>query len=373
MSDDVKLTKVFGGHWDRRAVNRTLAGLGLAGVSVPLLSRPAPAADDLMCLDWTNYHVPEMIPAYVEKWGDVPPVSYMTDDEDAFQKLRTGFAADTAHPNTFSVSRYRDGGVIRPIDESRLTYWGDIFDEIKQVPGVYIDGELWIVPVSWGNSSVVYRPDLVDPMYQEDPTWGILWDERYKGRVAASATIEEVVISAALYAGVENPFAMTDDDIAKVKGLLQKQHENILFYWEDITSMEQSLASGEIVAAIGWNTTLSSLQREGVPVVLMTPKEGILTWLDGLVWCSNGEGPEEKVYDLMNAWSSPEAGEYLIGTIGYGHTNRNAYDLVPADVLAERGYSDPLASLSQGVFYEPIEPELRERLVIMFDEVKAGE
>jgi spermidine/putrescine transport system substrate-binding protein len=373
MSDENTLSKFVGGRWDRRSVNRALAGLGLASVSIPFVSRPSAAADDIMCLDWTNYHVPEMIPAYVEKWGDVPPVSYMTDDEDAFQKLRTGFAADTAHPNTFSVSRYRDGEVIRPIDDSKLIHWADIFEEIKQVPGVYIDGELWIVPVSWGNSSVVYRPDLVDPAYQEDPTWGILWDERYKGRVAASATIEEVVISAALYAGVEHPFAMTDDDIAVVDDLLRKQRENVLFYWEDISSMEQSLASGEIVAAIGWNTTLSSLKREDVPVVMMTPKEGILTWLDGLVWGANGEGPEEKVYDLMNAWSAPEAGEYLIGTIGYGHTNRKAYELVSAEVLAERGYSDPLASLDRGVFYEPIEPELRERLVRMFDEIKAGE
>jgi spermidine/putrescine transport system substrate-binding protein len=74
----------------------------------------------------------------------------------------------------------------------------------------------------------------------------------------------------------------------------------------------------------------------------------------------------------MNAWLDPEAGKYLIGTIGYGHTNRKSYELVPADVLAERGYTDPLASLSSGVFYEPIEPGLRERLNNLLEEIKAG-
>jgi spermidine/putrescine transport system substrate-binding protein len=357
---------------DRRTAVAALAGTGLSLASIGFDARPAHAADDLMCIDWTNYHVPEMMPEYVAKHGAVPPVTYMVDDEDAFQKLRAGFQADTVHPNTFSVPRYRDGGVARPIDTSRLSRWPELFDAVKQVPGVMADGQAWIVPCSWGNSSIIYRTDLVDPKYQEEPSWTLLWDERYKGRLAASSPMEDVVISAGLVAGAKDPFAMTDEELATVGDLLRKQRDNLRFYWEDMTTMEQAMASGEIVAAIAWNTSVSSLKREGVPVAYMTPKEGILTWLDGLVWSATGEGPEEKVYDLMNAWLDPEAGKYLIDVIGYGHTNPKSFELVSPERIAEAGYTDPLASLSSGVFFQPIEPKLRERYNNLLEEIKAG-
>ena len=57
------------------------------------------AADpDLVVFDWAGYEDPEFYTSYNEAHGDAPTFSFFGDEEEAFQKLRSGFQADAAHP-----------------------------------------------------------------------------------------------------------------------------------------------------------------------------------------------------------------------------------------------------------------------------------
>lgn len=357
---------------DRRSFMKTLASLGLTVISLPLISRNAEAKSSMKCLSWTNYHVPELHPQYKKKYGESPPVTYMTDDEDAFQKMRAGFEVDTVHPNTTSVGRFRDAGLIKPIEVSHLKNWQDVFEEIKNVKGVKFDGKIFIVPVSFGNSSIIYRTDLVDSKWHNNHSWRILWDSKYKGRLACSNAPDDLIIPAALVAGVNDPFSMTDKELEEVKKLLQDQRENLRYYWDNFTDMEQAMASGELVASVGWNTSVTTLKRQGVPVSYMTPKEGILTWLDGVCWTKASQAPASEVYDFMDAWLSPEAGKYLIESIGYGHTNHRSFEVADKNRLAELDMLDPVKNLQKGIFFEALNPQLREKYTRLAEEVKAG-
>src|SRR3546814_17291669 len=60
-------------------------------------------------------------------------------------------------------------------------------------------------------------------------------------------------------------------------------HTSLLRSSNDATTLEQSLASGEVVAAVGWNSSYTALRRQGIPVKYMTPKEGLITWICGVV------------------------------------------------------------------------------------------
>ncbi len=48
-------------------------------------------------------------------------------------------------------------------------------------------------------------------------------------------------------------------------------------------------------------------------------------------------GKEQNANDYIDAWLAPETGKWLIENYGYGHTNRNVFDLVTAEVLEEKG------------------------------------
>ena len=69
---------------------------------------------------------------------------------------------------------------------------------------------------------------------------------------------------------------------------------------------------------------------------------------------------------------SPEAGAFLITEYGYGHGNAKAFDLVPAERIAEVGLPDPEKFLETGNFLKPIPKEYDDKYVTLWEEVTLG-
>ena len=223
-----------------------------------------------------------------------------------------------------------------------------------------------------GHTSVLYRADLVDPKYQEDETWGLLWDERYAGRMSMADSLIDGVMVAAIYGGAKDPFNMTDAEVEVTGDLLRKQLPLLRYYWTSPTDIENAMASGELVATSSWNDSYTALKGEGFDVRYMNPKEGAMTWVCGFCLMSAADPAKlEKSYDVIDAFLSPESGVVTIMDEGYGHANAKAFDLVSDEDLAERGLSkNPDELLNSGIFQEPIgnEPVLQ----ALFEEIKAG-
>ena len=129
---------------------------------------------------WSGYDDPGFFPGYVKKHGASPNLPIFADEEEALQKMRAGGVYDVVHPCNSNVGRWFDAGVIQPIDTSRLSNWPDVFDSLKKFEGAQHDGKNYFVPVDWGNTSIIYRSDLVDI---KEESWTLMWDERYAGKL----------------------------------------------------------------------------------------------------------------------------------------------------------------------------------------------
>ena len=143
------------------------------------------------------------------------------------------------------------------------------------------------------------------------------------------------------------------------------------FYWTDVTQVEQALAAGEIVAAYAWNQSLVELKKQGLPVAMAVPKEGIFTWVAGFVMHKDTKN-EQAAYDMIDSWISPESGSWLIDNYGYGSANSKAYDMVPVARLEELGFAQPEDMLNGSIFFEAVEPGLDENYNNLLIEVQAG-
>lgn len=356
----------------RRHVLRGLAALGLAQVSLPVLSRPARADVNLTVFTWSGYDLPEIIAPFVAKRGAAPSFSLYGDNDEAFQKMNGGYRPDLVAPSSLMVGRFRDAGLIRPVDTARLSHWPDVFDKLKVLRGTQTGDQQWYVPQDWGNSSIVFRTDLVDPGYIERNSWTILWDERYAGRLAMNDQMDSAIIPAALVLGVPDPFNMTEAELAEVRKLLQAQKKLLRYYWSSQTEMEQAMAAGELVASYAWNDSVMRLKQQGVPVAYMTPVEGILSWVDGYCLVEGGPGDEAAAYDYLDAIISPESGKAMIELNAYGAANRKSFDMVDPALLANLGIERPTEVMDKGVFFDAIEGGLRDTYIDLYDEVKAG-
>jgi spermidine/putrescine transport system substrate-binding protein len=181
--------------------------------------------------------------------------------------------------------------------------------------------------------------------------------------------VHDTPIVAAMLAGVD-PFNMDDAAIAKTKAVLEEQRPLVKTYTTDLTSVEQALASGELVAAMTWNASAHNLKSQGVPVAFMNPKEGMLTWVCGYVMIKDTPH-KDLAYDFINSRLEPESGEALINMYAYGSSSSDAMKAVGGDKLKELQLpADPDAMMKSSVFTKPIGNN--DKVTKMFEDVKAG-
>lgn len=354
----------------RRDFNKMLGALGFAVVGQPLFARTTKAAEnDIFYYTWEGYNDPILHPKYVEKYGASPEMGVFASEEEGFQKLLAGFEATFYHPCSYMLPRLKAANAIQPFDTSRLSNWENLFEGLRNVPGANDGGTQWYIPFDWGNSSITYRSDLSE--FAEE-SWTMLYDERYKGRLGTTDDGQANVEIAGLIHGAKNIFNQTDEELAKTRELLTKQRELLRFYWTSETEAQQALASGEVVASYTWNAAYSLLSAEGIPVKFAKPKEGIFTWVCGLVRVNPMKGSEEAAYDFVDAMLDPEVGKYLLETWGYGHSNKIAYEIADPNVIANLGMKDPAEVFTSGVFFEPVEQEVVDKYENLYQEVKAG-
>lgn len=357
--------KLIHGRLDRRQFLGTAALAGVATVGGGHL--PAHAREQINYFTWSGYELPELHVDYLAQYGDSPNMSFFGSEEEALQKMRAGFLPDLSHPCVDQAPRWKHAGVLQPIDPSRLSNWPDMFDSLHTMPGVVIDGEVYVAVSDFGLSSIIYRTDL----YEGEETWMMLYDERYSGRICARNS--NVNITQALMILGEDPWNPTDEALEAAAELCRKQRALVRMYWDSQTDMEQAIASGECVVGYAWNEAMVNLSRQGIPVAYANPKEGALAWACGLARINGAQGNEQMQYDFIDAWLSPETGKFLIEEYGYGHSNMKAFDAVDEEVLVARGLSkDPLALLEAGVFIPSASPEVNTKIERDWSEVTAG-
>jgi spermidine/putrescine transport system substrate-binding protein len=346
----------------------TIVRLAVAGAFATMAgAAPSQAADKLSYFTWSGYELPDFNQSFLAAHPDGVEISTFGDDDDAFSKVKAGFHPDLAHPCYDKVARWNKEGLLQPIDTAKIKNFEKIFPIFRNLPDLQAgDGKVWMVPWDWGNTSILYRTDLVkDPA----PSWSLLWDKQYAGRIATIDAVHDTPVVAAMMTGV-SPFDMTPEQMTKVADKLREQRPLLSSYTTDMTSVEQALSSGQLVAAMTWNASATALRKQGVPVEFMKPKEGMLTWACGFVMLKDAKNVD-LAYDFINSRLETASGKSLITNYGYGASTSTAFAEVPKDDLkALQLPDDPEKVLKETVFTGPMKQN--DDLAKIFEKVKAG-
>jgi spermidine/putrescine transport system substrate-binding protein len=363
----------------RRQAHRVLASFGVGLAVTPALGGRARAAaeDQPMFFTWAGYDSPEFMAQYVAKYGEEPQYSFFGDEDEAFNKMRSGFDPHVTYPCGVSLKLWNDAGLLAPIDEAKLSHFADVIDVFKAAPNSVVDGKRLYVPEDWGQTSMIIRTDLA-PEYADpaNQTWKAMWDPKYAGKIAMADYSYEVFAIAALALGYV-PWTLTPEQREECAELIRQQISLNRMITEDATTQGQAIASGEVVIAVGTNGLLSELaslaEVSGIQYTWATPKEGAMTWHCGLCIhpAAYEEGLGDRCHDLIDSMISPEAGAFEIGNLYYGHVNRKAYDAFDEAFLRSIGQTkDVEGFLANAVFVQTMnEPEV---LATQWEELKAG-
>ena len=335
-----------------------------------LLATQARAAD-LTVFDWSGYEDPAFFPAFVAKHGNAPNFTFFADEEEAFSKLRAGFKADLAHPCSQSIPRWREAGLLEPLDTAKLTHWADLNPALLDLPGFADDGHNWIVPFDWGNTGLVYNTQTVPAA--DVASLRVLADPKYQGKVSIGDNVDDAYALAGLVIGLHDLTQMTDEQFKAASDFLREVHQNVRMYWTDNSDLSQAMASGEVELAWAWNETPTTLAAEGKPFAMMRDtKEGLSTWVCGYVLLKDGAGSKDLAYDFLNAVTDPATSQNMVENWGYGHSNAKGMAALDPALLKAKGYADVEQFKAKTLFQAPIPTELRQRMIAEFEKIKAG-
>jgi spermidine/putrescine transport system substrate-binding protein len=321
---------------------------------------------DLLVFDYSGFEDPAFHPGYVAKHGDSPRFAFFGDEEEAFQKLISGFKADVSHICAGSVAKWSESGIIEAWDTSRITEYANLN---RDLTGSAVGGgdDIFFVPTDYGSTAIAYNMDEVPA--EDVASLDVFLNPKYAGRMTIADNVDDAYALAYLATGVTDWSTVGDAEFDAASAWLRQAHQNVRTYWVDPGELSQLLASGEVLVSWAWNETYPAMVDEGFPIGFQREAaEGSSLWLCGYVNLKDSDGVEDKAYDYINAFLDPAATPALMD-FGYGHANAAAMAGFGADALDAAG----LGEISAPVLAQlPLSNELRERHAETFEKIKAG-
>ena len=312
-------------------VHQRSLGAGLAIFAVAALTacgtQSAPAgsgeeADDLgelegsvSILAWPGYvedgsNDPSVdwVSAFEEDTGcTVTSKTYGTSDE-AFSLMKTGDYDVVAASGDASL-RLVAAGDVAPVNTDLLENYDGIYDFLKMQSWNSVDDQSYGIPHGYGANLLMYNTDV----FPTAPTsWDVVFDRssEYAGKVTAYDS-PIYIADAAVYLmatqpdlGIENPYALDEEQLAAAVDLLKAQRENIGEYWSDYLKEVQAFETGDSVVGTTWQVIQNSVTTGNTDVVL--PAEGVTGWSDTWMIAAEAASPN-CAYAWLDYIASPEA------------------------------------------------------------------
>lgn len=320
----------------RRRFLQLLGATG-AAAGAGALTAPAPApaqAGTLNYFTWSAWATEPFVADGKRLGFDLRPTFYSSSDE-MVAKLRGGGTKlyDMIVPVQHYVKLLADNDLVEPMDKSKFTHLSTLFPEFVGTHHWEFGGRCYGVPFVWGANAMAYNRKEIGG---DVDSLNVLFDPKWKGRVAMRDEPEDSIGVGALKLGIKKPFEMDEKALQEVKKLLISQKPLVRAYWKNVADVQNMLASGEVVAAWTFLAVIAPLRKAGVDAGWVWPKEGALGWNEAIT-AVRGTKNKAGVEAYANFTISPEYGVFMAKETRYATTSKAAVAKLDPKFVAELG------------------------------------
>ena len=329
------------GQISRRDVAKLFGALGLVSALGPTLAQnPALAQDNVLTMIiWEGYASDEWKVPFEQKYSaKVEPTPAGTGDEMfAAMKGSGGTTYDMVSASSDLPERLYRADLLAEIDASKLTNYNDLYPQFQRPPYITFEDKLYGVNFAWGPTVILYDPAVITT---EPTSWNAMLDEQYKGKISTwNYPLQIAQYALLLDPKPENPFVLTDEQLAQVKDILVKQRPLVRKYWDLGGEVAELYMNKEIVISDGWPYITQQIIGSGGAIKEAWPTEGVTGWSDS--WCISKSAANP---DLALKWADwmigPEGQEGVMKVMNYAVTNKKVIEAVPAERRAELRMTD---------------------------------
>jgi putative spermidine/putrescine transport system substrate-binding protein len=221
------------------------------------------------------------------------------------------------------------GGDVAPVNTDLVPNYADVFDALKDRPHNSVEGQMYGIPHGRGANLLMWNKDEVKP----DPdSWGTVFDpdSDQKGKVTAYDS-PIYIADAALYLkatkpelGIDNPYALDDEQFNASIDLLKQQREIVGEYWSDYTKQQAAFNNGDSTIGTTWQVIANLIEADGKAKIGTTlPKEGSTGWSDTWMLSSEAKHPN-CMYMWMDHIVSPKANAAVAEYFGEAPANEKS-------------------------------------------------
>ncbi|WP_173934825.1 extracellular solute-binding protein [Chelativorans sp. Marseille-P2723] len=322
----------------------SLAGLSLAA---PFISRTYAqgSSGTVNIFAWAGYLSDDMLSAFQEATGiraNFTP--YGTNDELLNQlRANNGAGFDIIWPTVDRVPNYVEYGLVQPIDETKV-------DVDKCLPsawsnsenlGAVVEGKRYQVPTDWGTEALAFDKDQV-PLEYGAASYGDIWKPEMEGKATVRGHSGLVGLGLWLESEGRLPMPMleafkSEDNMIQIYDVIVEEaiarKANIAQFWNNENEAQGAFRVNGCAIGQTWDSTAAALIREGLPIGFVAPKEGALTWMEGVAIPSGAENIEQ-AYAFINWFLTPEAGAMYTNATSINSTAVGAEELISEEAKA---------------------------------------
>ena len=251
-----------------------------------------------------------------------------TSDE-MFTKFRSGGGGqyDLVSPSGDASLRLIKSGAVAPLDTSKLTNFSDLAPQLQSPEFNTVDGTNYGISFMWGADVLIYNADKIKT---PPDSWSVLYDKQYKGKITVPDNPIQIADVALQFFGADKPYAIDQGTLDKVKGKLLQQRSLVRKYWVLASDFEQLFKSGDAVVGAGWPLMTNDLQKAGLNVKEVLPKEGVTGWSDSWMLSAKAKHPI-CAYRYMNYMTSPKVQAKVADVTAYSPANTKTCAVVGAE------------------------------------------
>lgn len=317
-----------------------LAGCGTAGGGS---AAPSEQADELgeyegsvSILAWPGYvedgsndPAVDWVSGFEEETGcEVTSKTYGTSDE-AVNLMKTG-GYDVIAASGDATLRLIAAGDVAPVNTDLIPSYEGIYDFLKEKEWNSVDGQSYGVPHGYGANLLLYNTEVVSPA----PTsWDVVFDRasEYSGKITAYDS-PIYIADAAVYLmthqpelGIENPYALDEEQFQAAVDLLKEQRQHVGEYWSDYLKEIQAFETGDSVAGTTWQVIQNVLAGGDATTEVVLPEEGATGWSDTWMIASEAKSPN-CAYAWLDWIASPEVNAQATAYFGEAPSSQEACD-----------------------------------------------
>jgi len=347
------------------------------------LSSTAAMAEEVRVYNWSDYIDEELLAKFEAETG----IKLIYDVFDSNEVLETkmlagGSGYDVVVPSGTFLQRQIVAGAFQPLDKSKLSNTGNMWDVIEKRTAQYDPDNAHSINYMWGTTGIGINTAKVAEALGDDAPVGslaLVFDPANMEKLAECGVHfldapAEIIPAALAYIG-ENPDSQDPDVIAKVEPVLSA----IRPYVQKFHSSEyiNALANGDICVAIGWSGDILQARdradeaENGVEIAYNAPSEGALMWFDQMaipVDAPNPEAAHKFLNFIMDANNMAAASNYVY----YANGNKASQPMLEEDVIGDPAIYPDEATLQNLYTTSPYSIKVQRKVTRLWTKIKSG-